>query len=262
MATAIVLRETSGPKVLIWTLSLDGITEAWIAGWRAMLDPTELARADGFVFPRHRVQYIAAHALLRAALSATVPGPHPADWRFVAGPNGKPAAWLNGWPAPLSFNLSHTDGFVGVATVPQGGCALGFDLEPLDCPVTLDIAGHHFRVEEVAWLTALAEDRRNTGFLQLWTLKEAFIKATGEGLSRDLASFWFTPSPPRLHFATSPDRPSPSERAEDWHFEQRVVAGRFIGAVGLCAPGRTSLAADWIKVTADQAAGPIVNIVS
>src|SRR3954471_1460847 len=116
--------------VRVWTLSLDGITEAWIAGWRAMLDPAELARADRFVFVRHRVQYIAAHALLRAALSATVPGPHPTDWCFVAGPNGKPAVWLGAQPAPLSFNLSHTDGLVGVATVPQGGCALGFDLEP------------------------------------------------------------------------------------------------------------------------------------
>jgi 4'-phosphopantetheinyl transferase len=248
--------------VRIWTLSLDGITEAWIAGWRAMLDPVELARADRFVFARHRVQYIAAHALLRAALSATVPGPHPTDWRFIAGPNGKPTAWLGTQPAPLSFNLSHTDGLVGVATVPQGGCALGFDLEPLDRRVTLNVADHYFRAEEVAWLSALAEDRRSTGFLQLWTLKEAFIKATGEGLSRDLASFWFTPSPPRLHFAPSPSRPVPAERAEDWHFEQRTVAGRFIGAVGLHAPGRTSLAADWIEATADQAAGPIVSIVT
>lgn len=247
--------------VRIWTLSLDGLTETWIAGWRAMLDPTELARADRFVFARHRVQYIAAHALLRAALSSTMSGPQPTDWRFIAGPNGKPAAWLGGQPAPLSFNLSHTNGIVGVATVPQGGCALGFDLEPLDRRVTLDVADHYFRAEEVAWLTALAEVRRTTGFLQLWTLKEAFIKATGEGLSRDLASFWFTLSPPCLHFAPHSGRSAPAEQAKDWHFEQRIIAGRFIGAAGLCAPGRTSLAADWIEATADQVAGPVALVV-
>ncbi len=66
------------------------------------------------------------------------------------------------------------------------------------------------------------------GFLRLWTLKEAFIKATGKGLTQDLASFWFTPSAPRIHFV-----PKLGEDGADWRFEQRMLDGAFIAALGI-----------------------------
>ena len=49
----------------------------------------------------------------------------------------------------------------------------------------------------------LARSGAAAGFLRLWTLKEAFIKATGKGLTQDLAAFWFVPFPPRIHFTPS-----------------------------------------------------------
>jgi 4'-phosphopantetheinyl transferase len=235
------------PSVQIWTLPVHGVDEPSAARWHAVLDPTEQASADRFFFARHRVEYIAAHALVRSVLSTIIPDIHPAAWRFVAGENGKPVAWLDDRPAPLSFNLSHTDGMVGVAVAPWGGCDVGFDLERLDRRVTMDIAGRFFRPEEVAWLGSLPESARPEGFLQLWTLKEAFIKATGEGLSRGLATFWFTPSPPLIHFA-----PPYSDRTEDWRFEQRVIDGGFVAAVGLRWPESTPLRALWTEVPPDQ----------
>lgn len=234
---------TTAPHVRVWTLPVDGIDEPAAARWRAVLDATEQARADRFVFARHRIQYMAAHALVRAVLSTIVPEAPLAAWRLIAGKNGKPAAWLGDRRAPLSFNLSHTEGLVGVAVVPGHDCALGFDLEALDRQVTLDIADRYFRPEEIAWLGSLPEAGRTEGFLQLWTLKEAFIKATGEGLAQDLAAFWFTPFPPRIHFT-----PALPERAEDWHFEQRVIAGRFVAAVGLRQPEGAPLPARWTEV--------------
>ncbi|HEX2940144.1 MAG TPA: 4'-phosphopantetheinyl transferase superfamily protein, partial [Rhodopila sp.] len=93
-------------------------------------------------------------------------------------------------------------------------------------------ADRYFRPEEVAWLGSLPEPQRVGGFLRLWTLKEAFIKATGEGLARDLASFWFAMGPPRIRFAGGG-----TEAAADWHFQQQVIGGRFIAALGVHAPG-------------------------
>ncbi|MGD0107684.1 MAG: 4'-phosphopantetheinyl transferase superfamily protein [Rhodopila sp.] len=236
------------PPVSVWTLRTDGIDEPFAARWRGVLDTAEQAQADRFVFASDRIQYIAAHALLRGVLSSIVPDADPAAWRLVSGKNGKPVAWLCENPAPLSFNLSHTDGMVGVAAVRGANSALGFDLEALDRKVTLDIAARFFRPEEVAWLGSLPEPVRRDGFLQLWTLKEAFIKATGKGLAQSLSSFWFTTPPPRIHFT-----PALPERAEDWHFEQRVVAERWMAAVGLCQPDGANLAARWIEVRPDQA---------
>jgi 4'-phosphopantetheinyl transferase len=244
---------TVAPRLQVWTLRVDGADEWTIARWRAVLDETEQARADRFVSARHRAEYTAAHALVRFALSTLFPDAPLAAWRLVAGDGKKPVAWLANQPAPLSFNLSHTAGMVGVAAMPREGCALGFDLEALDREMTLDIADSYFRAEEIAWLATLPQAERQQGFLRLWTLKEAFIKATGEGLSRDLASFWFSPFPPRIHFTP---RPAPAvakpEQTEDWHFEQRIIAGRFVAAVGLHQPRPLSLPASWTEVASSH----------
>src|SRR5262249_54695591 len=56
-------------RVQVWTLRTDGLTEAAVAPWLAILDEEERARAARFVFPRHRIQFTAAHALTRMALA-------------------------------------------------------------------------------------------------------------------------------------------------------------------------------------------------
>lgn len=239
---------TAAPRLRVWTLRVDGTEEPATAQWRSLLDATEQARADRFVFARHRVEYIAAHALLRSALTSIVAGADATAWRLVGGENGKPVAWLGDHPAPVSFNLSHTEGMVGVAAMTCPERDVGFDLEALHRKVTLDIADHYFRPEEIAWLRSLPEPNRSNGFLRLWTLKEAFIKATGKGLSQDLAAFWFDLPPPRIHFTAALP-----EREEDWHFEQRVIAGSFLAAVGVRRPGGAApLQATWTEVSADQ----------
>nr|WP_294543388.1 4'-phosphopantetheinyl transferase superfamily protein [uncultured Rhodopila sp.] len=213
--------------------------------WQTVLDATEQARAARFVFNRHRMIYIAAHALLRSVLCQVVAGTKPADWRLVAGQNGEPEAWLADRPGPLSFNLSHTGGMVGLATVASRDEALGFDLEALDRRINLDIASHYFCAEEVMWLHRLPPADRPEGFLRLWTLKEAFIKATGEGLARDLASFWFEPELPRIHF-----EPHDEDAAGDWQFEQRVTDGGFIASAGIRRRDRLPVTFEWKEIAA------------
>ena len=124
-----------------------------------MFDETERARAARFVFPRHRVQFIAAHALVRAVLGRLCDVP-PAAWRFVTDAHGKPSAWLDDGPAPVSFNLSHTEGMAGLAIRLGAGWAIGFDLEPLARTVDLAVADRFFSAREVAWLDALAASAR------------------------------------------------------------------------------------------------------
>src|SRR5437763_14175315 len=141
--------------VQVWTLPVDGLDETAVAPWLAMLDADERERAGRFVFARHRVLFVAAHALMRAAL-AEIGGAPPAAWRFVADAHGKPSAWLGDRPAPLSFNLSHTEGMAGIAAVAEPGRALGFDLERLARNADLAVADRFFCPQEVAWLDALA----------------------------------------------------------------------------------------------------------
>src|SRR6185312_5390568 len=101
----------------------------------------------------NRIEYGAAHALTRLALARALPV-RPSSLVFVAGPNGKPAVHHDGQPAPISFNLSHANGMVGVAVLAQPGVPVGFDLERFDRRIDLDVADRYFRPEEVSWLVS------------------------------------------------------------------------------------------------------------
>jgi len=226
--------------VRVWTMRVGGLDEGATAPWRDMLDDAERQRAERFVFARNRIEFIAAHALLRAALASAFGAPTEA-WHFVAGAHGKPAARVGGPPALLSFNLSHTTGMVGLAASAGSDREIGFDLEKLARNIDLKVANRYFTPQEVAWLAALPEAERPRGFLRLWTLKEAFIKATGKGLTQDLASFWFVPSPPQIHFT-----PQLAGDAADWRFEQRILDGAFVAAFGIRHRG--PIAVRWTAV--------------
>jgi len=215
-----------GGELNVWLLRVDALSEGDLAPLLPVLDDEEKARLVRFVHARNRIEFAAAHALTRLAL-AQVLSVLPASLSFVEGSNGKPSAQQDGRLAPVSFNLSHANGMVGVAVLAQPDVPVGFDLERFDRRIELEIADRYFRPEEVSWLMGLAPSERPRGFLRLWTLKEALIKATGEGLSRELDSFWFDVFPPRLHFV------SDDEPEEPWRFEQRIVDDTFVAAAGL-----------------------------
>jgi 4'-phosphopantetheinyl transferase len=238
-------------EVRVLTLGLAGLDEAAVAPLLPMLDEEERRRATRFTFAHSRVEFTAAHALARAALAAATGAP-PAAFRYRPGPYGKPEALLEDGhrSAPVSFNLSHTDGLVGVAVAAAPGLRLGFDLEALERRVTPRVARGVYRPEELAWLAAQpGEDAWRLGFLRLWTLKESFIKATGRGLGQGLSTFWFAldadiEAPPAIRFV-----PPGPERPEEWVFAQRLLGdGCFLGAVGLHrggAAGHDAVRIEW-----------------
>jgi 4'-phosphopantetheinyl transferase len=149
-----------------------------------VLSPEESARRDRYRFEPDRRDYAVAHDLLRRSLSRYGATP-PHAWRFGVGANGKP--FLS--DAGLSFNLSHTRGLVacGIARA----MPVGIDVERTDRQIqTATLAERFFSAPEAA---SLGRGSTNAGdrFFDLWTLKEAFIKAIGTGLSQPLNSFSF-----------------------------------------------------------------------
>jgi 4'-phosphopantetheinyl transferase len=226
-------------------MRVDGLDEAAVAPWASVLDDAERDRARRFIQPRNRVEYRAAHVLARQALAAATGHP-PAAFRFEAGAHGKPTAWIGAAPAGIHFNLSHTTGAVALAVAPF---ELGFDIELIDRTVDQGVADRYFCPPEIAWLNSLPPPERDEGFIRLWTLKEAFIKATGSGLSQALDSFWFEVFPPVIHFAAAiADDPAA------WRFEQRLIHGKFLAAIGFRRPA-TPVA--WRQVEPDALSGII-----
>ncbi len=156
------------------------------------LSDDEKARADRFRFEADRWAFAAAHAGLRALLGPMVQCA-PRALRFAAGVNGKPYLDHNGRWAGLQFNISHTRGCVAVAVA---GCAVGVDVERRRAiPDFMAVAKMAFAPEGCAALAARSEMADRTAlFYRYWTLGEAFIKATGEGIAQELTSFSFTES--------------------------------------------------------------------
>jgi 4'-phosphopantetheinyl transferase len=151
-----------------------------------LLSEDERARWQAFKFDRLRREYLTTRALVRTALSHYHPIP-PHAWRFTLNAYGKPATDPE---CGLRFNLSNSPGLV-VCLIGQEG-ELGVDVEPRERVREIaEVAATAFSPLELAQLEALPSSEQLDRGLSLWTLKEAYIKARGMGLSLPLNKFYF-----------------------------------------------------------------------
>ncbi len=166
------------------------------AAW-AMLDDAERAEAAKFVHDGARCQHLIGRSLAKNMLGE-VAGVEPASIRFRRDEGGKPHVESPA-AAMLPFNLSHTRGMAVCAVLKQTDRSVGVDVERIDRRTDLALAGRYFAIEENRQLDAEAdEDARRELFFRFWTLKEAFVKATGTGLRTPLDSFAFDAKTCRL----------------------------------------------------------------
>jgi 4'-phosphopantetheinyl transferase len=217
-------------EVAAWWMELPARPPAaTVAQWGGCLDASEQVRVDRFHFDQDRWTYAAAHWLVRNVL-ALVDGLPAADWRFIAEARGKPHIDPALDRGKLRFNLSHTTGFVACAVTACGD--IGIDVESLTRkPAEHDVAGRFLSPPEVAILRHAAPERRHEMFFRIWTLKEAFIKATGEGLSRPLASFSFSLDPLAISF-----HPADTGGVAQWTFIEQRPTPRHLLAIAVRQP--------------------------
>jgi 4'-phosphopantetheinyl transferase len=183
--------ELESGLIHLWWLDMEQITDpALLSEYRALLTDHERARELRFYFPEGRKQYMLTRALVRTTLSRFAPVA-PGDWSFADTEYGRPEI-TNPHPAVrgLVFNVSHTKDCIVLAVTRDR--ALGVDVESLQKSRSgLDLATRVFTPREVAVMRALPDTRHPEHFLELWTLKEAYIKARGMGLSLAPERFGF-----------------------------------------------------------------------
>lgn len=143
------------------------------------LSPAELARAERFRFEQDRRRNVVAHGYLRSILGAYF-HQEPAALKLGKEAGGKPVIFENG-SLPLYYNLSHSGELALYAITLQR--RIGVDLEMIaPLPQAGDIAKRIFSQRENTYL-AEVEGSGDEGFYRAWTLKEAYLKALGKGLS-------------------------------------------------------------------------------
>jgi len=175
-----------GPHDLhLWHANADMPPDAALA----QLQPQERERARRFVFERDRARHLATRWLVRRVLSRYAPVAA-ADWRFGANAHGRPHIDAPALGEPLHFSLSHSEEAVLLLVGRQA--ELGVDVEGHRAGDADAIALQVFAPAERAWLHA-SPDAEGQRFLTLWTLKEAYIKARGQGLSMPLQRFALLP---------------------------------------------------------------------
>jgi len=177
----------------------------------AALDDEERMQAAKFLFAEDRATYIAAHVLKRVTLSSVYPLAA-ADWRFERSAHGKPFIPHSHAASSLSFNLAHTRGFVAVALAHD--IMVGIDVERIQIgKLDQDLADRLFASTEADATRGLPQPAQVEALYTYWTLKEAFIKAVGLGLSLPLDAFAFTLEPLSISFDESMQ-----EDASQWRF--------------------------------------------
>lgn len=173
-------RNVGSTTIVHVDLSPEKEWESEALGW---LDGQEQARRQRFAYDGPRRRFTLCRAALRAILCEELRCQNE-QLAFRASRFGKPYALVQDQPAPMSFNVSHSGNHGLVAYAPTG--RLGVDIEERDPRRDLSLLIDTVLGPEERTALALTQGQARTHlFFKLWTLKEAVLKALGEGFALD-----------------------------------------------------------------------------
>lgn len=173
-------------EIHIWRASLT-IPNTEVRELFATLQMEEQRRAQQFAFEHLRRRFVIAHGLLRDILVRYLPA-KAEEIRFSYSEFGKPSVVKPQEGRTLNFNMSHSHKWVLIAIAQTR--RIGVDVEKIraELPLT-EISQRIFAPEESAALRRLPEGLRPIAFFKCWTAREAYVKATGDGLARSPDTF-------------------------------------------------------------------------
>lgn len=197
-------------------------SDALLDRYRRLLTRAERVRQQRFVFERDRHTALVSRAVVRTVLSK-YRKVLPEAWRFKRVKKGRPEILRPAEPYPrqLRFNLSHCAQMIACAVTLNDD--VGADVE--FCERKTDILGvcdRYFTPDEISDIRSLNPNDQRGRFFDFWTLKEAYIKARGLGLSIPLKAFGFhieSADVPVVSVTFSPDLKDDARRWRFWLFE-------------------------------------------
>lgn len=195
----------------------------------AILSADEVERAERFRFDADRIRFVTGRALVRRSLSRFA-DVRPADWRFESNSYGRPLIARPSEFQQLRFSASRTVGLAMCAVT--RGREIGADVERLrDYPA--EIVERYFSRNEARFVRQSAYEERPFLFFANWTLKEAYCKAKGLGLSIPIA---------KVQFSLADEQPSmtiePPLEDDSAHWKFRLLSPRPEYVAALCVDVR------------------------
>jgi 4'-phosphopantetheinyl transferase len=174
-------------QVHVLAASLDDL-ETYREQAEAVINSEERARAARFINPAHGEQFALVRGALRCCLATYLAIPA-ATIEFVFNNYGKPQILPAQNNIALQFNVSHSHRMAAFAFAL--GQRVGIDIEYMKPLKNMTgLAQHVCSPKEWDEFIALDASQCEAAFFRLWTRKESFIKANGQGLSMGLRSIY------------------------------------------------------------------------
>jgi len=225
-------------RVDVWIIELcETASRSDSARW---LSADERARGERFVFERDRRRFCLGRGALRGILARYLCC-NPGEIAFAYGDSGKPRLAGADSQVDLQFNASGSADLAVCAVT--CGRSVGIDIEQVRRDCDQDLVRHAFSVIERAEYTKIPADQQVVAFYQTWTRKEAYLKATGCGLLRPLASFSVSVTPgdsPRLIC----DESDPAAH-QSWSIADFDPAPGWVGSLALAGQSRPLRRLEW-----------------
>jgi 4'-phosphopantetheinyl transferase len=225
-------------EVQVWRLDLEAI-RADESHWREVLSPDEWTRTSRFHFAVDRRRFAASRGWLRKILAGYLSA-DPRSLSFAYSKKEKPSLGPAHASSGITFNVSHSGEVALLAFARRR--EIGVDVEQVRRDFDVEaIAKRFFSAHEQQQLAAFADENKFEAFFRCWTLKEAYVKATGEGLSLPLHQFDVSLAGNDCDALLS-CRPDDSETLR-WSLREISAGAGYAAAVCVC--GRDWHLKDW-----------------
>ncbi len=217
----------SDDDVHVWRADLN------LPAWRLQklaetLSSEEQQRAERFYFEQDKKHFTAGRGLLRTILGRYL-NLDPSQLEFSYSSRGKPALVNTNTPEALCFNLSHSNGLALYAVTRSR--SIGIDLEHVrSMPDAEKLAKRFFSPHEYAVISTLLPEQKQEAFFNAWTRKEAYLKATGDGLAGlEQVEVSLIPGEPAALLSIQGDRQATSR----WSLYQLTPAPGYVAALAV-----------------------------
>ncbi len=218
----------SSDDIHVWRASLDQPASRF-QRLAQTLSEDERLRAGQFYFEQDRKRFIASRGLLKTILGCYL-DIEPSRLQFCYGSRGKPALAETPVGGTLRFNLSHSQGLALFAVTRDR--EIGVDLERVRAISEAEqIAERFFSARENAVFRAVPMSKKQEAFFNCWTRKEAYVKASGDGLALPLDQFdvSLAPGEPAALLNAKGD----PQEASRWSLQELVPASGYVAALAV-----------------------------
>ncbi len=211
----------------ICIFSIENFTD--LSDGMKILPVQEQKKGASFHQENDRLRYLASRILLRSILSRYLT--HPAnELDFQTGPHGKPFLCSDRDHLPeIHFNLSHSGKYAALAF--SSASPVGIDIEAMRDTIRAEaLVRRFFHADEYAEFLELDEKEQQEFVLRRWTVREAFLKGIGSGLSLDPASFYVRERSPVFCIEKS------QKDYSSWRIEPIPVPGAYLCSIAYQPP--------------------------